>query len=212
MRSRHARHTLPLIALALAGALSLGACATTSSGGPAAAPATQGEGAAAHQRSALTAADFHPLAIGNRWTYRGAMAGQSLERSVTIRGVEQGFFVDDANGRLKVDAEGLRDDKRYLLKNPVARGQRWMAVLSVTSTERYEIVETGLTIDTPRGRFENCVQVRAQNRIDADRALESEWSYAPGVGIVRMETRLRDGERVIPQALIELTDFRIEKQ
>ncbi len=193
--------------LALAAALCLCACASAAppvspSGGVARAPAP---------RRAWQAADFHPLAIGNRWTYRGTLAGQEVERTVTIRGIEQGFFVDDANGRLKVDADGLRDDKRYLIRNPVARGQKWMAVLSVTSTERYEIVETGLAVDTPKGHFEDCIQVRAINRIDAGRALESDWFYAPGVGIVRMQTRLRDGDRVIPQAHIELADYRIER-
>lgn len=195
--------------LFLAGTLGLCACATTSPADPSS--GVEAAAKAPAPRRAWRAADFQPLAIGNRWTYRGAMAGQPVERTVTIRGIDRGFFVDDANGRLKIDADGLRDDKRYLIKDPVTRGQKWMAVLSVTSTERYEIVETGLTIDTPRGRFEDCIQVRAQNRIDANRTLESDWFYAPGTGIVRMQTRLKEGDRVIPQAHIELVDDRIER-
>lgn len=187
-----------------AGTLLASACATTPSNAP-----DDGK-AQTLSRKSWKATDLQPLAIGNQWTYRGTMAGQPAERTVTIRGIDQGFFIDDASGRLRSDGEGLRDDKRYLLKEPIERGHKWMAVLSASSTERYEIVETGLTVETPKGRFEGCVQVRATNRIDTSRILESEWIYAPRVGIVRMQTRLREGDRVIPQSSLELADYRIE--
>ncbi|MBQ4334465.1 MAG: hypothetical protein IJC63_03760 [Myxococcaceae bacterium] len=192
--------------LPLLGALFLCACATASSADLA--PSPRGE-SSSPIRAALRATELQPLAIGNSWSYRGTMAGQPVSRTVTIERIEDGFFVDDASGRLKLDSEGLRDDKRYLLKEPIACGHKWMAVLSVTSTERYEIVETDLAVDTPKGRFEGCVQVRAHNRIDANRALESDWFFAPGVGIVRIETRLREGDRQIPQSRIELVDYRL---
>ncbi|MBR2978899.1 MAG: hypothetical protein IKC51_03070 [Myxococcaceae bacterium] len=192
--------------LPLLGALFLCACATASSADLAPSPRVE---SSRPIRAALRATELQPLAIGNSWSYRGTMAGQPVSRTVTIERIEDGFFVDDASGRLKLDSEGLRDDKRYLLKEPIARGHKWMAVLSVTSTERYEIVETDLAVDTPKGRFEGCVQVRAHNRIDANRALESDWLFAPGVGIVRIETRLREGDRQIPQSRIELVDYRL---
>ncbi len=159
---------------------------------------------------AAQASDYQPLAIGNRWTYRGTMGGQTVAKSITTLGIDQGFFVDDAGGRMKIDRDGLRDDKRYLLKNPIARGSKWMAVVSPSSTERYEITGTDVTVETPAGKFEHCVVVHASNRIDSTKQLENEWTYAPGVGIVKIETKLRDGSQLIPQALVELVSHRLE--
>lgn len=207
--------TIASLFIAAALAVTSAACATSSGASSSSSPsgAAEGEKAAAATSAAkkgTTAADFQPLAIGNRWTYRGTMLGQPVERTITILGIEDGYFVDDAGGRMKVDQDGLRDDKRYLLKSPVAVGQKWMAVLSVTSTEHYEVTSVSATVTTPKGTFENCAVVKGTNRIDADKTLVSEWTYAPGVGIVKMATSLKNGDDVIPQATIELADVRVE--
>jgi hypothetical protein len=156
------------------------------------------------------AADYQPLAIGNQWTYAGKVMGQPVQKTITITGVQDGYFVDDANGRLRVDASGLRDDKRYLLQDPVRLGHTWTAIVSVASTERYEIADAGFTVNTPAGSFQDCVLVRASNRIDGRREMRSEWTFAPGVGIVRMATLLREGDRELPQVRIELTSHKIQ--
>ena len=199
------------LSAAMAASLWTAACAT--SGAPSSGnPSSGAEASARSVPGTARASDYQPLAIGNRWTYRGTMGGQTVEKSITILGIDQGFFVDDAGGRLKIDRDGLRDDKRYLLKDPVTRGGKWMAVVSPVSTERYEITETGVTVETPAGKFERCVVVRAVNRIDGTKQLENEWTYAPGVGIVKIESKLRDGGQLIPQALVELVSHRLEAQ
>ncbi|MBI5546228.1 MAG: hypothetical protein HY901_20245 [Deltaproteobacteria bacterium] len=184
------RLLVPLAALALTAACAKGA--TTA--GPA----------------KLRAVDYHPLAIGNQWTYAGRMLGQPVEKTITIQGMKEGFFADDANGLLKVDVEGLRDEKRYLLREPIMVGKTWSAVVSVASTERFEIADVGFTANTPAGSFHDCVLVRATNRADAERSLRSEWTFAPNVGIVRISITAVVNGREIPQgSLLELTSYKL---
>jgi hypothetical protein len=171
-------------------ALALAACAK---GATTAAPAR------------LRAADYQPLAVGNQWTYAGTMMGQPVERTITIVGTKDGFFVDDANGMFRVEPDGLRDDKRYLLMEPIEKSKTWSAVVSVGSTERYEVVDVGFTASTPAGAFRDCVRVRGTNRIDRVKSLSTEWTFAPGVGIVRIVVTAQVDGKSIPQGTLELT-------
>ena len=159
----------------------------------------------------LRAADYHPLAVGNQWTYQGH-DGKS-ERTLTISGIKDGFYVfaEDPNGRLKVDAEGLRDDKRYMLHEPLERGKTWSSIVSVGSTEHYEIADTGFTVSTPAGAFNDCVLVRSTNRDAQGRVFKIEWTYAPNVGLVRLVTSVQVGDREIPQLSEELKSFKLAK-
>jgi len=160
----------------------------------------------------LRAADYHALAVGNQWTYSGKMGGQPQEKTITIVGMRDGFFADDANGLLQVDSQGLRDDKRYLLREPIERGKAWSSIVSVASTEHYEIVDVGFTISVPAGSFSDCVLVRGTNRIDADKSLRTEWTFAPGVGIVRIAMVAVANGHEIPQGLVELKSFKVAKR
>ncbi|HCF56550.1 MAG TPA: hypothetical protein DFS52_00955 [Myxococcales bacterium] len=189
-------HTRRLVRLAALAALGLVACAKNAT--------------IVEPPPKYRAADFQPLAIGNQWTYAGKVMGQPVEKTITITGVREGYFVDDANGRMRLDSSGLRDDKRYLLQDPIKRGHSWTSILSVASTERYEIADTGFTVSTPAGSFQDCILVRGTNRIDQRREMLNEWTFAPGVGIVRMATMLRDGDRELPQARIELTARKLQ--
>jgi hypothetical protein len=158
--------------------------------------------------SRYRAADYYPLAVGNQWTYTTA-EGPAIEKTTTITGVRDGYYIDDALGMFRVDAGGLRDDKRYMLAEPIERGRTWSSVVSVASTERYEITDVGFTTTTPAGVFRDCVAVRGTNRLDANRELRIEWVYAPGVGIVRFATTMRIGEREIPQTAFVLKSYRV---
>ncbi|HEY3448986.1 MAG TPA: hypothetical protein VGK67_21675 [Myxococcales bacterium] len=181
------RLLLPLAALLIAAS-----CATTGSGGG----------------TRLKATDYHPLAVGAAWTYAGKVGGQAVEKTITITGKKDGYFADDAGGLLKVDAEGLRDEKRYLLKNPLETGKSWTSIVSVSSTEHYEIVDTGFTINTAAGQFNDCILVRGTNRIDAQKSLRNEWTFAPKVGMVRIVGAMVDGAREMPQVFLELKSFK----
>ncbi len=184
-------------ALAMTAALLLCGCAhkQTASGGS----------------SSRLARDFQPLAVGTEWTYSGRMMGQPVQKTLRVTAVEDGFFVfdDEARSRMKFDDLGLRDDKRYLIQQPVEKGRSWSSIVSVSSTERYEILDAGFACEVPAGRFSDCVTVRATNRIDANRQFRIDWTYAPGVGQVRMAFAVLEGDREIPQGSIELQSYRL---
>ncbi|MFA6034379.1 MAG: hypothetical protein WC889_15875 [Myxococcota bacterium] len=153
---------------------------------------------------------FYPMAVGNSWTYRGTLLHQVQEKTVSVVSAEGPWFVDSTGARLGWDAEGLRDGKRYLLRGPASTGNSWMSVLSLTSTERYEITATGVKAKTAAGTFEGCLTVRGSNRIDPKREFVTEWTYAPGVGIVLIETFvLTGGKDYTPQGRLELVSYRV---
>lgn len=171
--------------------------------------AKHAETAAPRVASTDNVAQYYPLAVGNRWTYR--LNGKSDKQvTVEILGQENGYFTDNQNGRLAVDAYGLRDDKRYLLRGPLEEGHTWTNVVSVSSTERYRIVGVGVTCQAPAGTFQGCVRVEGRNRMDANTSLVNTMTFAPGVGIVRLDivAESKDGQRV-PQVVMELTGWHL---
>jgi hypothetical protein len=156
------------------------------------------------------AADFAPLAVGNEWVYESSQ--HPGEKRVAIVGTEGAYFVHDdpQKSKLRHDALGVRDEKRYLLQEPLARGTSWTSVVSVSSTERFEIVDTGFTTTTPAGVFTDCVRVRAVNRIDATKELRAEWTFAPGVGLVRIATVAKASGREIPVMELDLKRYKVK--
>jgi hypothetical protein len=155
------------------------------------------------------AVDYYPLAVGNRWTYETRMLGEVGVRPVEITAVRDGFYVDSAGGALLADAYGVRDQKRYLLREPVEKGNAWTNVVSVSSTERYEISDVGFPCDAPAGRFESCARVVSKNRIDDKTTLVNEVTFAPGVGIVRVEVFAERGRERMPQTVLVLKEYQL---
>lgn len=159
-------------------------------------------------RSELRVRDFYPLNVGNRWTYDVRMGNRTMRQSVEIVAEERGFHRDSEGGLLRIDDEGLRDPQRYLLRNPLVEGTAWSSVPAPGSIERYEIVEAGTSCKTPAGTFARCVRVRGENRVDPSRVLVSEWTYAEGVGLVELRTRIERGEgNYLPQIEMVLVSF-----
>lgn len=154
------------------------------------------------------AREYYPLALGTRWTYEVSLLGEKRSIDVAIeREVGDGFVADSTGAQLMADAFGVRDQKRYLLRNPVRTGTRWTNVVSVSSVERYEIVSADEPCDAPAGAWAHCVVVKSRNQVQEGKALVNEMTFAPGVGIVRIATVLEsDGQRV-PQSTLELTSF-----
>lgn len=150
---------------------------------------------------------YYPLAVGNRWTY--AVNGAADKRvEVAILKEEGGYFHDSQGGRFAHDAFGLRDgDKRYLLRGPLEVGHGWTSIVSVSSTERYRITATGVPCEVPAGSFQDCVQVESRTRAAGDRVLSAHYTFAPRVGLVRLETQLEEGKRRLPQVKLELASF-----
>jgi hypothetical protein len=134
----------------------------------------------------LRAKDLYPLRVGNQWSYK--VSGRPEPETVEIVGERDGFFIDTKNGRLKHDERGLRDGDRYLIEDPVRKDHSWFSVITIHSTENFQISEAGHPCTVKAGTFGRCVTVRATSPVDVDRSLVIESTYAEGVGLVSFHT------------------------
>lgn len=157
----------------------------------------------------ILAGDYYPLSIGITWTYEAKLLGEARRLEVTtLRKNDDGFVEDSTGAQMLVDAFGIRDQKRYLLRNPVKAGTKWTNVVSVSSVETYEIVAADQTCEAPAGRWVGCVVVESRNRVEEGVTLINEMTFAPGVGIVRLATVLESNGKQIPQSTLTLVEFR----
>lgn len=162
--------------------------------------------------------DYFPLAVGNEWVYRDESpnlpprAGPSSRTVRILERTRDGYYRDNERGELRADPDCLHDRSRRLLCAPIEPGKTWASVVSVASTERYEIAAVGETVVTPAGRFEGCVRVRALNRASPGTDHILEITYAPRVGPVRIETFVVVGGKVTPQIRAVLERYRLEER
>ncbi|RKH62744.1 hypothetical protein [Corallococcus aberystwythensis] len=152
---------------------------------------------------------YYPLAVGNAWTYR---IDARDDKPVTVEIVKEqdGYFVDNQGGQLTVDAFGLRDPKRYLLRGPLEAGRGWNNVVSVSSTERYQLVQVGFACKVPAGSFPNCVSVEGRNKVDAQTTLVNTMTFAAGVGLVRVDVATEHQGKRVPQTELELVSYKLD--
>jgi hypothetical protein len=155
--------------------------------------------------------------VGNQWTYADRSPqlspAEQASREHRVRILSRdadGFFHDSSRGELRADPDCLRDRLRRLLCRPFEPGKGWVSVVSVSSTERYEIAAVGERVSTPAGTFDGCIRVRAHNRAGPDTDQVLETTYAPGVGVVRLETFAVVRGQVTPQVRAELKSYRLE--
>ncbi|HEX9306519.1 MAG TPA: hypothetical protein VF894_03435 [Anaeromyxobacter sp.] len=183
---------------------------------PLAALAAACAGAPARPARAPEPATFFPLAVGNEWIYRDESpalpeARRGARRTVRIlERTKDGYFRDSERGELRADRDCLHDRSRRLLCGPLVQGTTWTSVVSVSSTERYEIAAVGESVETPAGKFDGCVRVRAHNRAAPGTDHVLEITYAPGVGPVRIETFAVVGAAATPQVRALLEKYRVE--
>jgi hypothetical protein len=160
--------------------------------------------------------EYFPLAIGNEWIYVDEspslpQARRGVRRTVRIlERTADGFFRDNERGELRVEGNCVRDRVRRLLCQPFTVGATWSSVVSISSTERYEIAAIDEALDTPAGRFDRCVRVRAHNRATPSTDHLLEITYAPRVGPVRIETFVVVDGRVTPQVKAVLHSYKVE--
>lgn len=189
------------LVLSLAGAAALAACAH--------APAAAGAADRAPGR-------YFPLAVGNEWTWEDQSPQLPPGRRGALRTVRilertaDGFYRDNERGELRAGPDCVRDRVRQLLCAPLVPGTSWKSVLSVSSTEKYEIAAVDETVETPAGTFRGCVRVRGINRAAPGAELVNEITYAPGVGPVRIETFLVKDGAAAPQLRALLRGYRVE--
>ncbi|MBX5480418.1 MAG: hypothetical protein IRZ16_01015 [Myxococcaceae bacterium] len=167
-------------------------------------------GAATPEQRRRDLSVYLPLAVGNTWTYDRAFLGEKGEERVEIVKQADGYFVDGRGNALTVDAYGIRDPRRYLLRYPVEAGNSWTTVVSPSSMERYRILDVGFTCEVPAGRFEDCVRVEARNRIDREKTMINEITFAPHVGMVRFDFFLDASGRRIPQGQMLLKSYALK--
>ena len=157
----------------------------------------------------LRAVDYWPLQIGNQWTYRIEHGGATQQNTVKIlRQDADGFFVDNQGARLKAHPAGIFDGDRFLLRDPLELGAKWMAVPSANALERFEITSLHFDMKVPAGEFHDCVRVQARNKISANESFIGEWTYAPGVGLIAFASfRQVNTKDPQPQTKMQLIQF-----
>jgi hypothetical protein len=168
--------------------------------------ATESAAVGAPVSAKRSAADYFALTPGTTWSYEVELLGARNQVQVKmVRQNADGYFEDSTGAAFLVDGYGVRDQKRYLLRNPVEVGTKWTNVVSVSSIESYQVLSAGEGCTTRAGSWSDCVIVESRNRVEEGKVLVNEITLAVGVGIVRLATILElDGKR-IPQSHLELT-------
>lgn len=158
------------------------------------------------------AARYFPLAVGNHWTYEATYLGARSTLQVELVAARDGAYVDRDGRALRLDREGLRDQLRYLLHEPLTVGASWTSVVAPGSAEHYRVLSLRVPCEVPAGRFPDCVEVESRTSADPTspgRILVNRVTYAAGVGIVCVRTELEEGQRTAPTAELRLTAFEV---
>ncbi|MFN0061664.1 MAG: hypothetical protein ACKVPX_04005 [Myxococcaceae bacterium] len=153
--------------------------------------------------------DLYPLAVGHAWTYDVELLGEKRQLNVEIVKQAEGFFVDNQGAKLRTDSTGVRDTQRYLLREPLHEGRKWMNVLSPSVTEHYQVTSVGRTCRTPAGEFLECVAVESRTRANENGILVNRMTFATGVGLVESEVDLESAGKRIPQSRLRLKSYRL---
>ena len=157
-------------------------------------------------------ARYFPLAVGNTWTYEATYLRERSTRRVEVVAFRDGSYVDGDGRALRVDREGVRDQVRYLLHEPLSVGATWTSVVAPGSAEHYRIVSVRAPCEAPAGKFPDCLEVESRTLADPKtpgRLLVNRVTFAAGVGIVRVRTALEEGTKSAPQAELLLSAFQV---
>jgi hypothetical protein len=167
-------------------------------------------GASGGSHKPLEAAAYYPLAVGNSWTYSAKMLGDESEQTVSILKEEDGFFIGSDRTKLTIDAYGVRDDHRYLLREPLAVGKSWTNVISLDAVEHTKVLSTDEKCVVPAGEFEHCLTIESRNRLKGkEETLVNRMTFAPRVGIARISIVLELKGKEVPQTDIQLKSFKL---
>lgn len=135
--------------------------------------------------------------------------GQSGDRRIRIVGEKDGYFFDNAGGQFRHAKDGLRDPKRYMIREPLQVGLTWKAIVSASAVERYEIVSLGEACRSLAGTFSDCLIVKASLRQDAKHTLHIRFAWARGIGLVKVTTELETQGKRIPQTSQSLMHYNL---
>ena len=191
----------PYLALAL-----LVVCAGCAGGATSAPAPLEAAKAKAEKPVGPSPAVLYPLGVGNAWTYEAKGGGRTSRDTITIIGQDGPWFLDDHRGRLRADSEGIRDRDRYLLRAPLVPGQAWSAVEQMV-VQRFEVVANDAVAATPAGRFEKCVVIRNVQSLPGSGRYTTQWTYAPGIGLVALKTTAQQRGVEQEQTSLQLVSF-----
>jgi hypothetical protein len=153
---------------------------------------------------------YLPLAVGNEWRYEVSSLGKKQEATIRIEKIDGPFFIDSRGAKLRADAFGVRDERRYLIQEPVKVGTTWKNVISPSSVEHYEILQAGSPCEVPAGKFPDCVMVESKNRGPENVTLVNRMTFARGVGMVRVAvTMTKPGMDEVPQHQLQLVWYKL---
>ena len=146
--------------------------------------------------------EFFPITVGSTWKYLGeGNEYASFERKVLFQEGDRAHFSEDNGGTVSAavfkitDKEIVRtffqgeeysqgnllaqkdNDDTVILMSPLKVGTKWK-----TSKDSREIIETNAVVDTPAGKFKDCIKVS----IKSENSIMYEYFNA-GVGMVKRE-------------------------
>jgi hypothetical protein len=166
------------------------------------------EAAAPAPATGEEAAQFYPLQVGNSWTY--GVRGSPKRETIEIVGRDGPWFIDDHQGRLRYERDGVRDADRYLLRSPLRAGARWSSVENL-AVQRFEVTSMEASLVTEAGTFTGCVQVRNEEPLPKGGKFVTEWTYARRVGLVQVVTSTIDAQgKQAEQTRIELVAYHLQ--
>lgn len=161
------------------------------------------------------ARDYYVLETGTTWVYDAILLGRSEVHTVVMGPERDGYWLDDSGGKIAYDGLGLRDERRYLLKEPLETGAHWKSVTAIGTTETYDIIAAHEPCSVPAGKFADCMRVRSRAPAAEGHTLENQMTFARGVGLVHVKTTLLSAAppgsvptSAITQVELTLTAFR----
>lgn len=134
---------------------------------------------------------LYPLQKGNAWSYDvdtgDGTAILAITRVTQVRGNVIEVVTGQTASHYELRPDGIwRVERRaYLLRAPVAVGQRWASGGGLTAT----ITRTGVRVETTAGQFDRCVEIREEGTVTGGTI---HTTYCPDVGpvLLRTETAL----------------------
>ncbi|HYE83541.1 MAG TPA: hypothetical protein VEG39_15410 [Clostridia bacterium] len=161
-----------------------------------------GKGNEEPQPQALGLKDFFPLSKGSTWQYLGeGNEYASFKREVLLLEGDRVQIAEDNGGTVSASVFRITEeeitrtffqgeeydktnllgeeanDNMVILKTPLEAGTKWEVPEGIR-----EIAETNATVDTPAGKFEDCIKVS----IKLQNSTMNEY-YKAGVGMVKRE-------------------------
>lgn len=151
---------------------------------------------------------YYPLALGNSWTYEYTPGAR--RETIQIVGRDGPWFLDDHRGRVRSDADGVRDADQYLLHAPLTEGAEWTAVQNLV-VQHFRVASIDATVKTRAGSFTNCVVVRNESPLPQNAGkFVTEWTYAPHVGLVQVRTQTISPRGTQDQSRLDLVSYRVQ--